>query len=115
MKPCFGTTNDLAIISTSGSGGLEAAIVNTLSPGDKVLAVSIGSFGDRFAKIARIFGADVTKLDVEWGHAADPAVLRAELAQAADPDTADRYEHALPAQQSWAGLRRYWSKRAVVP
>ncbi|MEO8571194.1 MAG: alanine--glyoxylate aminotransferase family protein, partial [Chloroflexota bacterium] len=65
-------------------GGLEAAIVNTLSPGDKVLAVSIGSFGERFAKIARIFGADVTKLDVEWGQAADPGVLRAELERSAD-------------------------------
>lgn len=41
------------------------------------------------------------------------AALRAELAQAADPDTADRYEHALPAEQSWAGLRRYWSKREL--
>ena len=71
MKPYFGTTSDIAMLTTAGTGGLEAAVVNTLSPGDRVLGVSIGSFGDRFAKIAGIYGADVTKLDVEWGQAAD--------------------------------------------
>jgi aspartate aminotransferase-like enzyme len=79
MKPYFGTTSDLAMITTAGTGGLEAAVVNTLSPGDRVLGVSIGSFGDRFAKIARTYGADVTKIEVEWGQAADPAALRDEL------------------------------------
>ena len=79
MKPYFGTSSDIAIITTAGTGGLEAAVVNTLSPGDRVLGVSIGSFGDRFAKIARVYGADVTKIEVEWGQAADPAVLRQEL------------------------------------
>jgi aspartate aminotransferase-like enzyme len=70
MKPYFGTTNDIAMITSAGSGGLEAAVVNTLSPGDRVVGVSIGSFGDRFAKIAKVYGADVTKLDAEWGYAA---------------------------------------------
>src|SRR6476661_1851666 len=79
MKPYFGTTSDVAMITTAGTGGLEAAVVNVLSPGDRVLGVSIGSFGDRFAKIARTYGADVTKIEVEWGQAADPATLRAEL------------------------------------
>ena len=76
MKPFFGTTNDVAMLTCAGSGGLEAAVVNTLSPGDRVLGVSIGSFGDRFAKIAGIYGADVTKLDVEWGQAAEPGAVR---------------------------------------
>ncbi|MDO8483818.1 MAG: alanine--glyoxylate aminotransferase family protein [Candidatus Limnocylindrales bacterium] len=79
MKPYFGTSSDIAMITTAGTGGLEAAIVNTLSPGDRVLAVSIGAFGDRFAKIARTYGADVTTIEVEWGQAAEPAVLREEL------------------------------------
>jgi aspartate aminotransferase-like enzyme len=79
MKPFFGTTSDVAMISTAGSGGLEAAIVNTLSPGDRVLGVSIGSFGDRFAKIAGIYGADVTKLDAEWGYAAAADEIRERL------------------------------------
>jgi aspartate aminotransferase-like enzyme len=79
MKPFFGTTSDVAMISSAGSGGLEAAIVNTLSPGDRVLGVSIGSFGDRFAKIAGIYGADVTKLDAEWGYAAAADEIRERL------------------------------------
>jgi aspartate aminotransferase-like enzyme len=79
MKPFFGTTSDVAMITTAGSGGLEAAVVNTLSPGDKVLGVSIGSFGDRFAKIAGIYGADVTKLDAEWGYAAAADEVRERL------------------------------------
>src|SRR3954452_19560268 len=49
MEPFFGTTGETASLSCAGPGGLEAAIVNTLSPGDAVLGVSIGAFGDRFA------------------------------------------------------------------
>src|SRR4029453_2233357 len=59
--------------------GLEAAVVNTISPGDRVLGVSIGSFGDRFAKIARTYGADVTKVDAEWGFAAAADEIRERL------------------------------------
>lgn len=76
MKPYFGTTNDIAMISSAGSGGLEAAVVNTLSPGDRVVGVSIGSFGDRFAKIATTYGADVTKVEAEWGYAAAAEEVR---------------------------------------
>ncbi|HUQ43873.1 MAG TPA: alanine--glyoxylate aminotransferase family protein [Candidatus Limnocylindria bacterium] len=72
MKPYFGTTSDIAILSCAGTGGLEAAIVNTLSPGDRVLAVSIGAFGDRFAKIAEAYGASVDRVGAEWGWAAAP-------------------------------------------
>lgn len=82
MKPFFGTSSDVAMLSCAGSGGLEAAVVNTLSPGDRVLGVSIGAFGDRFAKIAGVYGADVTKLEVEWGLAADPTAVREALAAA---------------------------------
>jgi aspartate aminotransferase-like enzyme len=80
MKPYFGTAGDPVVLSCAGTGGLEAAVVNTLSPGDRVLGVSIGSFGDRFAKIAATYGADVTKVDVEWGRAADPGQVRRALA-----------------------------------
>jgi aspartate aminotransferase-like enzyme len=78
LKKVFQTKNDLLLLTGSGTGGLEAAIVNTLSPGDKVLSVSIGVFGDRFANIAKTFGADVISHKVEWGQAADPdAVTKA--------------------------------------
>jgi len=79
LQTAFVTRNDILILTASGTGGLEAAIVNFLSPGDPVLGVSMGSFGDRFAKIASTYGADVTKIDVEWGHAADPAQVAAAL------------------------------------
>jgi aspartate aminotransferase-like enzyme len=73
LQRAFGTTNDVLIVTASGTGGLEAAVVNHLSPGDAVLGVSIGSFGDRFADIAVRYGADVVRYAVEWGQAAEPA------------------------------------------
>ncbi len=85
LKEFFMTKQEVLILSTSGTGSMEAAVVNTLSPGDKVLVVSIGAFGDRFAKIAETFGAQVTVLPYEWGQAADPEDVRKALA--ADPET----------------------------
>lgn len=79
LKYFFQTQNDVLVLTGSGTAGLEAAIVNTLSPRDKVLAVSIGDFGDRFADIASDFGADVKKLDFEWGQTADPSEIAKEL------------------------------------
>lgn len=73
LKTFYKTQNDVLIVTAAGTGGLESAIVSFLSPGDKVLAVSIGAFGDRFAKIASAYGADVTKQSYDWGKAADPA------------------------------------------
>ncbi len=80
MRVYFGTQQPVMLLTAAGTGGLEAAIVNQLSPGDRVLAVPTGAFGDRFAKIATAYGADVSRLEVEWGSAADPAALRARLA-----------------------------------
>ena len=80
LAELIGTTGEVLLLTGSGSGALEAAVVNTLSPGDRVLAVSIGSFGDRFAKIATAFGADVERFEADWGTAADPATLREHLA-----------------------------------
>ena len=82
MKPYFGTSGDIAILSSAGTGGLEAAVVNTLSPGDRVLGVSIGAFGDRFAKIAEAYGATVDRVAAEWGWAAAPDEVRERLGMA---------------------------------
>jgi aspartate aminotransferase-like enzyme len=76
MKKVFQTKNDLLLLTGSGTGGLEAAVVNTMSPGDKVLSVTMGVFGDRWASIAKTFGADVISLKVEWGKAADPDAVK---------------------------------------
>jgi len=83
LKHFFQTKNDVFLLTASGTGGMEAAVVNTLSPGDRVLVISIGAFGDRFANIAETYGADVTRLNFEWGTAADPEEVRKALA--ADP------------------------------
>lgn len=76
----IGSSGDVLLLTGSGSGALEAAIVNSLSPADRVLAVTIGAFGDRFAAIADAFGAQVDRFSVDWGTAADPAVLATHLA-----------------------------------
>jgi len=79
LKVLFQTTGDVLILTGSGTGGLESAIVNTLSPGDKVLSLSCGAFGERFADIAEQFGADVKRLRFEWGSPVDPEVVRQAL------------------------------------
>ncbi len=79
LRTFFQTEQDILLFSASGTGGLEAAIVNTLSPGDRVLAVTIGVFGDRFAHIAEAYGARVTRLELSWGKAARPEELAAAL------------------------------------
>ncbi|MDO8614931.1 MAG: alanine--glyoxylate aminotransferase family protein [Dehalococcoidia bacterium] len=70
LKDFYQTGQDVLTLTCSGTGGLEAAVVSTLSPGDKVLAVTIGSFGERFASIAETYGARVSPLAYEWGQAA---------------------------------------------
>ena len=79
LKKLFQTKGDVFVLTGSGTGGLEAAIVNFLSPGDRVLSVSVGVFGDRFAAIARTYGAEVIPLNFEWGKAADIDAIRQAL------------------------------------
>ncbi len=81
LKRVFQTSHEMFILTASGTGGLEAAVVNMLSPGDLVLSVSIGVFGDRFADIADTHGARVEKMDFEMGKAADPEQIRQRLAR----------------------------------
>ena len=72
LQTAFQTKNQIAILTSSGTGAMEGAIINTLSPGDRVLSISIGVFGDRFGLIAEAYGVDVVKLPIEYGDAADP-------------------------------------------
>ena len=76
LKQVFMTKNDLFILTASGTGALEASLVNTLSPGDRVLAATAGSFGDRFVDMAEAYGAEVTRMDFEWGGPIDPDAIR---------------------------------------
>lgn len=72
MKKIFQTKNDILFLTCSGTGGMEAAIVNLFSPGDIAIVASIGYFGDRFAKIAKDFGLDIVGVRKEDGHAFNP-------------------------------------------
>lgn len=67
LKFVFQTENSVLTFPAVGTGGLEASIVNMFSPKDKILAISIGVFGDRFIEIGKSFGLDIDVIDVPWG------------------------------------------------
>ncbi len=79
LKYVFQTENDVLIFSSSGTGGMEASIVNLLSPGDKVIALASGVFGERFIKILESFGVEAIPLRCEWGEIIDPKLVAKEL------------------------------------
>jgi len=80
-KRVFKTDNDLLLLTCSGTGGLESAIANLVSPGDEVIAAVCGNFGERFAALAAGYGADVTRLEVEWGQPVDAEDLAVVVAR----------------------------------
>ena len=75
-KRVFKTKNDLLLLTCSGTGGLESAVANLVSPGDEVIAALCGNFGERFAALAAAYGADVVRLEAEWGQPVDANDLR---------------------------------------
>jgi len=79
LKQVYQTRHDLYILTASGTGAMEAGVVNFLSPGDPVLSVSIGVFGDRFRQIAEVYGARVIPLRFPYGAHADPEAVRRAL------------------------------------
>jgi aspartate aminotransferase-like enzyme len=83
LKIVFQTRGDVILLSSSGTGVMESAIVNTCSPGDKVLCVRGGKFGERWGNIVKAYGGVPVNLDVPWGKAVAPAAVEAALV--ADP------------------------------
>lgn len=81
IKQVFCTEHEVFILTCSGTGGLEAAVANVLSPGDRVLALITGNFGERFANIARAYGAEVDEVHFGWGNDVDLAVVEEKLAR----------------------------------
>ena len=74
------TDNDVILFTASGTGAFESAVANLLSPGDGVLAVSHGEFGERWQSMARAYGADVVPLSYAWGETPRAEDLAAALA-----------------------------------
>lgn len=84
LKYVFRTEQPVYVFPGAGSGGWEAALVNTLNPGDSVLSVVVGDFGERWYKTAVALGFKVERLAFEPGQAADPACIAARLAEDQD-------------------------------
>jgi aspartate aminotransferase-like enzyme len=78
-KYLFQTKQDVLILASTGTGGMEGCITNLFSPGDKVLVVNGGKFGERWGKISESYGLKPVWINVEWGQAVDPKEVKAAL------------------------------------
>lgn len=79
LRPAFGTSGDVLVLGSSGTGGLEAAVASLFSPGDRLLSCPVGVFGKRLADIARTYGCQVEILETPLGAALDASALRERL------------------------------------
>ena len=79
MRAVYRTRNTVLLMTTSGTGAMESAVANLLSPGDRVVVHTTGVFGDRFAAILEAYGMEPVVVAEEWGCAADPQKLEAAL------------------------------------
>lgn len=84
LKYLFQTKNDVLILCSSGTGGMEGTVCNLFSPGDKALVVRGGKFGERWADLCRVYGLETINIDVEWGEAVDPHLIAGALKKSPD-------------------------------
>ncbi|WP_374028900.1 alanine--glyoxylate aminotransferase family protein [Bdellovibrio bacteriovorus] len=113
IKSVFQTQEDVFLLTATGSGGMEALLVNILSPGDKIIAIVSGKFGERWAEMAKVYGAQVTIIDVPWGETVKVSDVeellkknpdtRAVLCQACETSTAVAH----PIEQLGALIKNY--------
>jgi aspartate aminotransferase-like enzyme len=81
LKEVYRTRGEVLLYTASGTAGLESVVANLTSPGDRVVAISAGYFGERWADIARAYGCDVEHIAYEWGETPSAADLRARLSE----------------------------------
>jgi aspartate aminotransferase-like enzyme len=79
LKWLHQTQSDVLTLNVSGTGAVEAGIINFLSPGDRILVGSNGKFGERWVEIGQAYGLNVEEVKVEWGKPLDPAVFAEKL------------------------------------
>ncbi len=79
LKWLHQTESDVLVVAASGTGAMEAGIINFLSAGDRVIAADNGKFGERWVKLSRAFGLDVDEVKEDWGKPLDPEVIRQKL------------------------------------
>lgn len=79
LKYAFQTQNDVFILASSGTGAMEAAVINLLSAGDTALVVQAGKFGERWTELCKAYGVVAEVISVEWGKAVEPAQIQKSL------------------------------------
>jgi len=84
LKTVLATSNDVLMLTSSGTGAMEAAVTNCFSPGERVIVCSAGKFGERWVELARAFGLEVLILSAPYGSVVEPAALAQALD--ANPD-----------------------------
>src|SRR6266498_1905085 len=84
LQAVYRTKNDVLMFTTSGTGAFESAVANLTSAGDRQLVLSAGNFGERWAGMAKAFGADLVHVKLEWGEMPEPEDLRSALAATGD-------------------------------
>ncbi len=79
LRYVYNTQNDVLCFTSSGSGAMEGAVVNLLSPGDRALVVSAGKFGERWTALCNAFGVNAAVISIPYGQAVDPTQVAADL------------------------------------
>lgn len=92
LKYLFGTKNEVIIFASSGTGAMESAVTNVLSPGDKAICVRGGKFGERWANICKAYGVETVNIDIPWGEDLDPEEVEKTLKK--HPDAKAVYTQA---------------------
>lgn len=120
LKYLFGTKNEVLIFSSSGTGAMEGAVTNMLSPGDKAIVVRSGKFGERWANICKAYGVEAINIDLPWGDVLDPKVIenalkenpgvKAVYTQATETSTGTRF----PTREIAAIVKNYPDTLMVV-
>jgi aspartate aminotransferase-like enzyme len=75
LKYLFGTKNEVLIFASSGTGAMEGAVTNMLSPGDKAICIRSGKFGERWGNICKAYGVEAINIDLPWGEDLDPGLV----------------------------------------
>ncbi len=79
LKYLFATKNEVLIFASSGTGAMEGAITNMLSPGDKAICIRSGKFGERWTNICKAYGVEAINIDLPWGDSLDPLLVERTL------------------------------------
>jgi aspartate aminotransferase-like enzyme len=119
LKALHGTAGEVFLLPASGTGAMEAAVVNLMSPRRRALAIAGGKFGERWASLLKAYGVPHATFDVEWGASVDPAAVEAALEHDASIDTvfathSETSTGALHDIQALARITRARGARLVV-